>query len=290
MNQVLALEWPFSELEIERLGWVLVHSFWQFAAVALLAGLTVRAMRKCSATTRYGVLVVAMAVSVAAPMATWMLVEINPWPDPLANQVAILQPGPSEAVASAADNGRSKEKMVSPGDSELEASIPDNEAALLLQPVGPFSSLVKTQAAQSWSERAYAVFRPWLAWIVFVWGLGVALCSARPLLGWHTLRRLRRFGSSSVSPEVAAAMARVSSQLGLRRVVRVFQSSLAQVPAVVGYLRPMILLPVSLVTSVPASQLEAILTHELAHVRRHDFVVNLLQTLVETLFFYHPAL
>ena len=119
MNQVLAFEWPFSELVIERLGWVLVHSFGQFALVALLAGLTVRAMRKCSATTRYGLLVVAMAVSVAAPMATWMLIEIDPWPDLLANQVAILQPGPSETIASAAGNGRSKEKMVSPSDSEF---------------------------------------------------------------------------------------------------------------------------------------------------------------------------
>jgi hypothetical protein len=61
------------------------------------------------------------------------------------------------------------------------------------------------------------------------------------------------------------------------------------VPIVVGYVRPIILLPVSLVTDIPTCQLEAILAHELAHVRRHDFVVNLLQTLVETVFFYHPA-
>ena len=57
----------------------------------------------------------------------------------------------------------------------------------------------------------------------------------------------------------------------------------------VGYFRPVILLPVSLITSIPAAQLEAILAHELAHVQRHDFAVNLLQTLIETLFFYHPA-
>ena len=81
----------------------------------------------------------------------------------------------------------------------------------------------------------------------------------------------------------------MSERLRIRRAVRVLQSTVAQVPLVVGYLRPVILLPVSFLTHLPTEQLEAILAHELAHVRRHDFVVNLLQTMVETLFFYHPA-
>jgi WD40 repeat protein len=92
-----------------------------------------------------------------------------------------------------------------------------------------------------------------------------------------------------VSDEVLAAMRRVSQRLGLHRAVRVLQSTLAQVPVLVGYFRPVILLPVSLMTSLPVERLEAILAHELAHVRRHDFLVNLVQTLIETLFFYHPA-
>jgi hypothetical protein len=103
------------------------------------------------------------------------------------------------------------------------------------------------------------------------------------------LGRLRRVGVSPASPDVLAALRRVSERLGLRRTVQVLQSTLARVPVVIGYLRPVILLPVSLVTSIPAAQLDAILAHELAHVRRHDFVFNLLQTLVETIFFYHPA-
>src|SRR5436190_21331596 len=75
------LLWPFegsiSETVVERLGWVLVHSLWQFALVALLAGAWVRALRRRSATTRYGVLVVAMAVSLTAPVATWLLQPDN---------------------------------------------------------------------------------------------------------------------------------------------------------------------------------------------------------------------
>lgn len=92
--------------------------------------------------------------------------------------------------------------------------------------------------------------------------------------------------SAKKSPRRCSAQA---GQLGLRRFVQVLQSTLVQTPVLVGYFRPAILLPVGLVTGLPIAQLEAILAHELAHVRRHDFVVNLLQTLVETLCFYHPA-
>ncbi len=73
MNALLAFAWPFSTSVVERLGWVLVHSLWQFALVALVAGVAVRAMRRNSATARYGVLVSAMALLVVAPVATWML-------------------------------------------------------------------------------------------------------------------------------------------------------------------------------------------------------------------------
>lgn len=74
------------------------------------------------------------------------------------------------------------------------------------------------------------------------------------------------------------------------RLVEILESTVAKTPMMVGYLRPVVLLPVSFVTNVPLSQLEAILAHELTHVRRHDFSVNLVQTLVETLFFYHSAI
>src|SRR4051794_33960095 len=73
MTGLLGTAWPISESVVERLGWVLVHSLWQFALVALLAGAVTRALRQHSAATRYGVLLVAMAVSLTAPVATWML-------------------------------------------------------------------------------------------------------------------------------------------------------------------------------------------------------------------------
>lgn len=279
MKALLGFAWPISESMVERLGWVLVHSLWQFALFALLAGLAIRALRRSSSAARYVVLVVAMAVSVAASVATWT-----------------IQPGdlPAHpATASEMDVSPIASNSTLAGNSENAAPTPDRLAssvALESRPGATPSTPTIIQSSPPWPDRAKTVLRPWLAWIVAGWSLGVVLCSLRPLLGWHTLRRLGRDGVSPASDEVLATLQRVSERLGLRRAVRVLQSTLAQVPVVIGYVRPVILLPVSLATCLPAGQLEAILAHELAHVRRHDFVVNLLQTLVETIFFYHPAI
>ncbi|HEV3025198.1 MAG TPA: M56 family metallopeptidase, partial [Pirellulales bacterium] len=286
MTSLLPFAWPFSHSVVERLGWVLVHSLWQFGLVALLARVTLRALRQSSAAARYAVLVAAMAVSVAAPAATWVLQPGN------APELSLSQgaPTPGDKSNLAADRPADASPLagnpVLVGDTAVEGpgrGVAESRPAVLR------SSGADFQPAPAWSQRARTALRPWLAWIVTGWSLGVVICSLRPLVGWATLRRLRRVGISPASDEVLAAMRRVSARLGLRRAVRVVQSTLAQVPVVVGYLRPAILLPASLVTSIPTAQLEAILAHELAHVQRHDFVVNLLQTLVETLFFYHPS-
>ncbi|HEX2523296.1 MAG TPA: M56 family metallopeptidase [Terriglobia bacterium] len=84
-------------------------------------------------------------------------------------------------------------------------------------------------------------------------------------------------------------MRRLCEQLQVRQTVLLFESARIQVPTVIGWLRPVILLPASALTGLTTPQLEAILAHELAHIRRHDYLVNLLQTAVETLLFYHPA-
>ena len=82
---------------------------------------------------------------------------------------------------------------------------------------------------------------------------------------------------------------RLARRLHLTRRISLLESRLVDVPTVVGWIKPVVLLPVSALAGLSAEQLEAILAHELAHIRRHDYLVNLLQTLVETLLFYHPA-
>ncbi|NOX56225.1 MAG: M56 family metallopeptidase, partial [Planctomycetes bacterium] len=142
---------------------------------------------------------------------------------------------------------------------------------------------------RAWSATVADALRPWLGRIVLAWCLGVLLFAQRPLLGWWTARRLRRVGVSPVSEAVRKLLQRSARRLGVRRAVVALQSTLVRVPVAVGHFRPVILLPASLITGLPPDQLEAILAHELAHIRRHDYLVNLLQTLAETFFFYHPA-
>ena len=294
MNTIVAWQQTFSadlESMIERLGWVLVHSLWQFFIVALITFFVLQVMQRSSATTRYGFLVGVMGFMVTIPIATWMV---------LSSQIRIDLPDQPPLVSQLETNPQSNIKLNFPvvmRDSGIAIDhinpLPGSDVTvskLGIEQTLPVSNQDATALTElTWMARIQSVVQPWLNWIVLSWVVGVILCSLRPILGWRMLRRLRREGVSSVSEEVQATVCRLSKQLGLRHVVHVMQSTLIKVPIVAGYLSPVILLPVSLLTSMPPAQLEAILAHELAHIRRHDFVINLFQTMIETLFFYHPA-
>ncbi|MDB5299187.1 MAG: Regulatory sensor-transducer, BlaR1/MecR1 family, partial [Phycisphaerales bacterium] len=131
--------------------------------------------------------------------------------------------------------------------------------------------------------------RPWLAWAVAAWLLGVGGLSLRHLLGWMFVQRLARQGAEP-SQAWRRRLTELAAQLQIRTAVRLRVCARVHVPAVMGWLRPVILIPAAALTDLTPQQLEALLLHELAHVRRHDYVVNLIQTAAETLLFYHPAI
>jgi bla regulator protein blaR1 len=126
--------------------------------------------------------------------------------------------------------------------------------------------------------------------IVALWAVGVSLLSLRALLGWMGARRLVTHGTRDVEPELRAMAGELMQRLGVRQWVTVLSSTRVKVPTVVGWLRPVILLPVSVIAGLPRAQLEMIIAHELGHIRRYDYLLNLLQLVVETVFFYHPAI
>ena len=134
-----------------------------------------------------------------------------------------------------------------------------------------------------------AGFAAYLPWLTLVWMLGVAVFYARHLAGWISVGRLRRRGVCSAGDEWQRLVARLSAAIGVSRAVQLLESCFVDAPMVMGHLRPVILLPIGLLAGLPPAHVEAILLHELAHVRRHDYLVNLLQRFVEGLFFYHPA-
>lgn len=132
-------------------------------------------------------------------------------------------------------------------------------------------------------------FAATLPWLAPYWLAGVFLLWARAGLGLLAAQRLRRTGVCAVPPEWQTRFDQMCQSLRISRPVLLMESCLAEAPVVVGFFRPVVLLPLGLLTGFPAEQVQAFLIHELAHIGRADYLVNLAQTLVEGLLFYHPA-
>ena len=159
--------------------------------------------------------------------------------------------------------------------SPLTARVPSSPAKTVLDVVTP---LPASPAAAGVPD-----------WVACVWLLGVAALSIYTAGGWVRMRKLTRRGTEPLGAAWLATLEDLKQRLRISRPVRLCASAVADAPAVIGWLRPHILLPVTALTGLDESQLRAILAHELAHIRRHDYLVNLIQTAVGTLLFYHPA-
>lgn len=121
------------------------------------------------------------------------------------------------------------------------------------------------------------------------WCLGVFFLSAKMLLEIFQVYKLPTQQVQPAGPHLSALFERLVEQLSLERTVRLRLSGVADVPMVVGIFKPVVLLPFTMASGLTPAQLEMLLMHELAHIKRHDFLVNLLQTLVEIMLFFHPV-
>ena len=135
----------------------------------------------------------------------------------------------------------------------------------------------------------HAVPAAFLPAVVAVWLTGSALLWLRLVGGWILAARLRSRFVRPAPPEWQHLLRHLAARIGVARPVQLLVSALVQAPFVFGWLRPVVLVPAAALTGLPAAQLEALLLHELAHIRRHDYLVNALQSVVESLLFYHPA-
>lgn len=138
--------------------------------------------------------------------------------------------------------------------------------------------------ADGWAARVDA----WLPLVVFAWGLGVLAMGAREAWRFRAVRALL-LGSAVDLDDWTARAARIAARLRVSRPVRVVSSTLARTPSLVGWLRPVVVLPASALLALSPRQLEMVIAHELAHVSRGDYLVNLMQVAAETLLFHHPA-
>jgi len=124
---------------------------------------------------------------------------------------------------------------------------------------------------------------------VELWFIGVMLFSLRTAGGFFLIARLRRRESKPMNPGLLALCREMQHRLGISRAIRYCESLHLDAPAVVGWFRPVVLLPISALSGLTELQLRAVVAHELAHIRRLDAFFNLFQVVAETLLFYHPA-
>lgn len=240
----------------------LVELLWQGGLAALGLAVALRALHRASPEARYAVSVLALALVAALPVAG-VAVE-------LADRAAAREHAPGSPPAAVPDS--------SEGSTRVETGAG-----------GPAAEVVRT--LRSWLQAlrlTLALPETALPWVLPLWLAGVATLAAAHLGGWRRLQRLRRAAAPVDDPRWREALACLARRLQVRRRVALLAAAVDG-PAVVGWLRPAILVPAGMVLAVPPAHLEALLAHELAHVRRWDFAVNLLQAAVETLFFYHPA-
>jgi beta-lactamase regulating signal transducer with metallopeptidase domain len=230
----------------------LIHSVWQDAAIAMLLVLGLACLRHRTANARYLLACAALALMALVPVATAAALYIR-----------ALR---ADAGLPAATGTVAVRTMAAP--SPTSASIARHSAGPLVPDAG-------------WIAR----MQPWA---LPVWIIGVLAFSLRLISAGMQVRRLEH-RSEPADASVGGAVAVLARRLGVDRPVRVLVASIADGPATLGWLRPIILLPPAALMGITSLQLEALLAHELAHIRRHDYFVNVVQLVLETIFFYHPA-
>ena len=268
-----AIETLLAKPIFQALGWALVHFIWQGAVVAALYAMTSLFLRRRAANVRYGVACAALALMVMLPPATMFVMS-----------GASIRPSYDKAESNAVT--RATEKKSRRG-LELTAQTEPSEQ-ITARSSGAFEPLLSAApvSLRQWASERFASFLPWF---VAAWFAGVLLLSARFLGGLIVAERLKHREANPLLEQWQGKLSTLARQLRVSRPVRLCESVLVEVPTVIGWMRPVILVPASALTGLSHEQLEALLAHELAHIRRYDYLINLLQTAVETLLFYHPA-
>ncbi len=249
-----------SEQILQALGWTFIHSLWQGAVIALVLGLILPGLKKRAATFRYTLAVGSLAALVALSVTTFVRCYTNaPAGNP--SDVMVAVPGNDDKSASAV---------------ELYASTRDVASEDVQETGGFFNAFAGN-------------FTRYFPLVVSLWFLGMMLFLAKMLGGLIYSERIRKTGITPLPDLWSNHLAALKEKMSITRPVKLVESCVAKVPMVIGYIKPVILMPLGVLTGLPRDQVEAIIAHELAHIRRNDFLVNIFQSLFESIFFYHPA-
>ncbi|NJD22348.1 MAG: hypothetical protein FIA82_06710 [Melioribacter sp.] len=238
---------------IKAIGWTIFHSLWQAAMIAVLLSGILLITGKKSARLRYNFSFAALVLIFLFSLATFIQVY-----DPSGNSAY-----PDLSVRSS--NTVSSQLLTNVSGTEISNS-----------------SLSFVKVIEYYFSQNVSV-------IVTLWLLGFLLFSMRFIGGVLYVQRLKTVGTRPLDVFWSYRLKELSGSIGIKKPVLIYESTKVKTPVAMGYLKPVILLPLGMLTGLPQDQVEAIIIHELAHIKRYDFILNLIQTLIETIFFYHPV-
>ena len=236
---------------IKAVSWTIIHSLWLGLAVALLAGLTLLLTKKATSAIRYNLL---------GGLSILFLVTISfVFYNELETQTTILQ----------------ADKLVK-SNLQTESLVSVSNAVMKEEGSAPLSIIT-------------AFVSKFSSWIVFIWFVVFIYKCIRMTGDIRQVYRARNY-QTITPPEIwRKRLSELQVLLRIKRSVQLLESKLVTVPSVTGFFKPVILVPIGLLNNIPQDQVEAILLHELAHIRRSDYAVNLMQTFLEILFFFNPG-
>ena len=259
----------------DLLGWTLIHFLWQGLLVGVLVWAVSQVTARRKSTFRYLLFCCGLVLLALCPIITltWSITTL-----PIAATTAATEPqSVFTDFASTVSSGtilhsfNSEASQNEIGESDINASPEHRNLA------GSFGN-------QQWIDTV----RKWSPWLIRFWAIGVCALSLRMMICWRKTQRIKALGVQLDSASLQDTLDQLCCRLGIRQAVQLRRTDDVDTPAVVGWMRPVILLPASAVTGLAPDQMYAVLAHELAHIRRHDYLINLFQSVFEILLFYHP--
>jgi beta-lactamase regulating signal transducer with metallopeptidase domain len=234
------------------LGWMIIHALWQIAGIGLMLWLGLSILKQKSATFKYNLSVVMLFMIPIAALVTFI------WH--LDTRLPVEQRALSEAEWTYLN------------------SHPDLIHQLEFQ----------NETKADWQIMSGRIEK-YIPTLVNLWMIGAFLFFFKTVSGLADLRSLHRKKHDPVPDELLRFVEQISLQLSLTKSVKIFSSRHSDMPMVYGIFKPVILIPAGLLFQMNPAQLEAIISHEMAHIQRNDYLVNLIQSILEMLFFFHPV-
>ncbi|MES2329342.1 MAG: M56 family metallopeptidase [Bacteroidota bacterium] len=237
------------------LCWTLIHSLWQGLLLAIVTGAVMIGTRKSNARKRYGMLTVLFFLFIAVTMVTFV------------KELSLAKANTASVITS---------------------PVISNPAPVINDIV--FSRANDAAASQTFTERFKDYFNTHASLIVMIWFVIFIARFIRLTANLAYVQRLKHYKTYAAPVAWKDRVNELVLTLGIKKQIQLLESGVVKVPVVMGVLKPVILLPLGLLAHLPSDEIEAILLHELAHIKRRDYFMNLLQSFAETIFFFNPAL